>query len=180
MSLNRSSACLIATLSLFTACRALASVPRYSDIMPIGQVKAGMTGYGLTVFRGTKIERFNVTVVGVVKKGSLIVPGHDMILVRMSGGPMTTRQANLIRGMSGSPVYINGKMIGAFSQGEPATKEPLGGVTPIEDMLEAWDPKLPVSQTSSLFDNKIHTAALSSPIWAGGRRIDKVVYNVPM
>src|SRR5438552_9855137 len=96
-----------------------ASIPRYSDIMPLSQVKAGMKGYGLTVFHGTTIEKFEVTVVGVVKQGSLIVAGHDMILVRMAGGPITERKAYLIHGMSGSPVYINGKIIGAFSQGEP-------------------------------------------------------------
>src|SRR5436853_7147350 len=99
--------CLLAASLLLTfANPSLAAAPKYNDIMPVSQVKAGMTGYGLTVFRGTKIEHFQVTVVGVVKKGSLIVPGHDMILVRMTGGPMTSRQANLIRGMSGSPVYI--------------------------------------------------------------------------
>lgn len=156
-------------------------VPRFSDIMPISQVKAGMIGYGLTVFRGTTVEKFAVTVVGVVKKGSLLVPGHDMILVRMSGGPMTTRQAYLIRGMSGSPVYINGKIIGAFSQGEPTSKEPLGGVTPIEDMLEAWDPKLPASPSASLpHENGVRVANLPQPIDVAGRRIQKVVYNVPL
>ena len=109
--------------ALFPARPCGASAPRYPDIMPLSQVKAGMRGYGLTVFRGTKIERFDVAVVGVVKKGSLAAPGHDMILVRMFGGPITSRHAYLIRGMSGSPVYINGKIIGAFSQGEPTTKE---------------------------------------------------------
>ncbi len=164
---------------LLAAGAANAAPPRYPDIMPLSQVHAGMEGYGLTVFRGTKIERFHVTVVGVVKKGSLVVPGHDMILVHMSGGPMTLRQANLIKGMSGSPVYVNGKIIGAFSQGEPTTKEPLGGVTPIEDMLEAWDPKLPATPTAQLPDNKIRTATLDTPIRVGDRAIRKVVYNVP-
>jgi sugar lactone lactonase YvrE len=168
------------------ACAALnpgvarASAPRYDDIMPISQVRAGMKGYGLTVFRGTTISKFDVMVVGVVKRGSLIIPGHDMILVKMWGGPMTTRQANLIRGMSGSPVYINGKIIGAFSQGEPMTKEPLGGVTPIEDMLEAWDPKLPDTPLSAVPDNRVRTVTLDRPLQVGTRRIAKIVYNVPM
>src|SRR5438105_5927633 len=148
--------------------------------MPIGQVRAGMRGYGLTVFRGTTIDKFDVTVVGVVKKGSLIIPGHDMILVKMKGGPMTDRQANLIRGMSGSPVYINGKMIGAFSMGEPTTKEPLGGVTPIEDMLEAWDPKLPNEPLAGLPLTGERVAVLDQPIVTGDRRIDRVLYNVPV
>src|SRR5438874_12158766 len=115
-----------AALMILLSANALASIPRFDDILPLSKVHPGMVGYGLTVFRGTKIDKFEVTVVGVVKKGSLIIPGHDMILVKMKGGPMTDRQANLIRGMSGSPVYINGKNIGAFSMGEPTTKEPLG------------------------------------------------------
>jgi hypothetical protein len=178
----RSLACLSGLLLLLLGVgpASLASPPRYPDIMPIHQVRPGMKGYGLTVFRGTEIVRFNVTVVGVVKKGSLIVPGHDMILVRMSGGPMTRRQANLIRGMSGSPVYIQGKIIGAFSMGEPATKEPLGGVTPIEDMLEAWDPRLPQSPVTSLPDNRPTTVKLARPITVGSRRIETVVFNAPL
>lgn len=170
----------VVSLSLLLPIR-LPAAPQttYNDIMPINQVKAGMKGYGLTVFHGTTIEKFAVTVVGVVKKGSLVVPGHDMILVRMSGGPMTTRQANLIRGMSGSPVYIQGKIIGAFSQGEPATKEPLGGVTPIEDMLEAWDPKLPDSPLTQLPDNRTKIYQLAAPIHTGNRTISRVVTNVP-
>jgi sugar lactone lactonase YvrE len=178
----RTFARLFALLTLLSGVPAasLASPPRFPDIMPISQVRPGMKGYGLTVFRGTQIVRFNVTVVGVVKRGSLIVPGHDMILVKMSGGPMTSRQANLIRGMSGSPVYINGKIIGAFSMGEPATKEPLGGVTPIEDMLEAWDPKLPQSPVTSAPDNRPRTVRLPEPITVGSRRIETVVFNAPL
>src|SRR5437588_7906420 len=167
----RLTAIFAAVIVVFASAASRASAPTYNDIMPISQVRAGMTGYGLTVFRGTKIERFGVTVVGVVKKGSLIVPGHDMILVRMTGGPMTTRKANLIKGMSGSPVYINGKIIGAFSQGEPTTKEPLGGVTPIEDMLEAWDPKLPSTPTASLPGNGMRTTVLTEPLRVGDRTI---------
>jgi sugar lactone lactonase YvrE len=165
--------------SLFLTCRSEAAPPRYNDIMPVSEIRAGMKGYGLTVFHGTKIDRFQVVVIGVVKKGSLIVPGHDMILVRMTGGPMTTRQANLIKGMSGSPVYIDGKIIGAFSQGEPASREPLGGVTPIEDMLEAWDPHLPTKPMASLPSTGIHELNLDQPIIAGARKITRIVYNVP-
>src|SRR5260370_32864212 len=122
-----------------------ADAPKYSDIMPISQVRAGMRGYGLTVFRGTKIERFSVTIVDVLRKGNPNYPGHDAILIRMSGGPITERNANLNQGMNGSPPYINGKVVGAFSIGEGVTKEPLSYANPIEDMLEAWDPKLPSS-----------------------------------
>ncbi|MGC8668109.1 MAG: hypothetical protein ACP5VE_08355 [Chthonomonadales bacterium] len=167
-------------LALFAALGASASVPRYDDIMPLSQVRAGMEGYGLTVFRGTRIERFRVRVVAVIRKGSWIVPGHDMILVRMWGGPMTfPRRANAIRGMSGSPIYVHGKIIGAFSQAEPTAKEPLGGVTPIEDMLEAWDPKLPATPVAARTPGGVQTARLDPPIRVGGRTIRRVVYNLP-
>ena len=118
------------------------AAPVYSDTLPLSQVKAGMTGYGLTTFKGTTISRFDVTVIGILRK---VNNGHDLILIRMKGGPITERGANLIQGMSGSPIYINGKCIGAFSQGETWPKEPVGMVTPIQDMLEAWDPNIPQS-----------------------------------
>jgi hypothetical protein len=119
---------------------ARAGVPHYSDIMPVSQIKPGMTGYGLTTFHGTTVSRFEIKVIGVLKQANA---GHDLILIRMKGGPITERGANLIHGMSGSPVYIGGKIIGAFSQGEQWPKEPIGMVTPIQDMLEAWDPNIP-------------------------------------
>ncbi len=159
---------------------ARAAGPRYDDIMPASRLRPGMKGYGLTVFRGTRIERFDVTVVGVVKKGNFFFPGHDAILIRMAGGPMTERKANLIAGMSGSPIYVNGKVIGAFSMGESTSKEPLGYATPIEDMLEAWDPKLPTTAMTRLPNSTVRSQVLDPPIFVGDRRIAKIVYNVPL
>src|SRR5262245_33005150 len=68
-------------------------------IMPVSQVRTGMKGYGLSVFHGTRIERFGFTVLGVLPR---MYMGQPLILVRLSGGPMTNRGAYLIRGMSGS------------------------------------------------------------------------------
>jgi sugar lactone lactonase YvrE len=116
--------------------------------MPVSEVRAGMRGYGLTVFRGTTIERFDVEILGVLPK---LNNGQSLVLVRLSGGPISGRGAYLIQGMSGSPIYVNGKLLGAFSMGDPWPKEPIGMVTPIEDMLEALDPKLsstPAGQTA--------------------------------
>ncbi|HEY9869786.1 MAG TPA: SpoIVB peptidase S55 domain-containing protein, partial [Candidatus Obscuribacterales bacterium] len=100
--------------------------------MTTDQIRPGMVGYGLTVFQGTKVERFNVKVIGVVKK---VLNGRDAILVRMSGGAIG--QSNVIKGMSGSPVYIDGKLVGAISFGYDFAKEPIAGITPIVDMLDA-------------------------------------------
>ncbi len=100
--------------------------------MKTSEIKPGMVGYGLTVFQGTKVERFNIKVIGVVKK---VLSGRDAVLVRMSGPGIG--QSNVIKGMSGSPVYIDGKLIGAISFGYDFSKEPIAGITPIVDMLDA-------------------------------------------
>jgi sugar lactone lactonase YvrE len=113
--------------------------PPGNQIMPVSEVKAGMKGYGLTVFHGTALEKFGVEVIGVMPKAYM---GAPLVLVRLSGGPITGRGAFLIQGMSGSPIYINGKLLGAFSMGDQWPKEPIGMVTPAENMLEALDPKL--------------------------------------
>jgi hypothetical protein len=101
--------------------------------MPIDQVKAGMVGVGKTVFAGTHIEEFQVEILGVLKKAR---PHGDIILVRVSGGPLA--QTGVIQGMSGSPVYIEGRLIGAMAYGWPLATEPLSGLVPIGEMLHLW------------------------------------------
>jgi len=97
------------------------------------EARRGMTGYGLTVFQGTKIERFNVEVLGTLQK---VMGGGDLVMIRVTSGPVVQRQSGIIEGMSGSPVYINGKMLGAVAIGFGFPKEPIGGVTPITEMIE--------------------------------------------
>ncbi|MCA9804112.1 MAG: hypothetical protein KC777_19220, partial [Cyanobacteria bacterium HKST-UBA02] len=96
------------------------------------EIKPGMEGYGLSVFKGSKVERFDIKVVGVMKQS---LNGRDAILVRMSGKAL--ERNNVVRGMSGSPVYIDDKLIGAISYGFDFSKDPIAGVTPIVDMLDA-------------------------------------------
>lgn len=96
------------------------------------ELKPGMSGYGLSVFQGSTIEKFEITVIGVLKK---VMSGRDAILVKISGAAM--EKNNVIRGMSGSPCYINGKLIGAISFGYDFSKEPIAGITPIVDMLDS-------------------------------------------
>jgi len=171
---------------------------RYPDILPLSKVKAGMVGYGLTTFHANTISRFDIKVIGIIKNTNV---GRDLILIRMHGGPITERGANLIHGMSGSPIYIGGKLIGAFSQGESFPKEPVGMVTPIEDMLDAWDPNIPqtpnyyqpadkpppgsessarLKSPSWLPDRTPRVASLQSPIRVGDRLITKLVLNAPL
>src|SRR5262245_29795002 len=101
-----------------------------SKFMSVDEVQPGMKGYGRTVFQGTAIEQFDVEVLGVLKN---FAPKLYMILVRLSGGPL--ERTGVIAGMSGSPVYINGKLLGAVAFAFPFAKEPIGGVQPIQQML---------------------------------------------
>lgn len=102
-------------------------------IMQLKDIKIGMKGEALTVFSGTKPEKMNVEVLGVLRNMS--GPKGDVILVRLHGDK--PEYTGVVAGMSGSPVYIDGKLIGALAYriGE-MSKEPIAGVTPIESMLE--------------------------------------------
>lgn len=104
--------------------------------MRIDEVRPGMTGYGLSVFSGTTIERFDVEVISILRNFN---PKHDVILIRVSGANL--EHTGAISGMSGSPIFLkddfgNHRMIGAFAYGWALAKDPLAGVQPIEYMLE--------------------------------------------
>ncbi len=103
------------------------------EIMPLNQIHAGMRGVAYTVFQGTKPESMDVEVLGVLKNAN--GPKGDIILVRLGG--TKAEYTGVVAGMSGSPVYLNGKLAGAlaFRIGE-FSKEPIAGVTPISEMLE--------------------------------------------
>jgi hypothetical protein len=99
-------------------------------IMPLADVKPGMVGQALTVFQGTKPEPFKVRVVSVMRN---FLPKQDVILIRAEDPRVEF--SGIVAGMSGSPVYIDGKLVGAVAYAWSFAKEPLGGVTPIESML---------------------------------------------
>jgi len=103
-----------------------------SEIMPLSEVKEGMIGTGKTVFKGNGIEEFQVEILGVLHN---FFPQQSMILAQLKGGNLD--QTGVIAGMSGSPVFVNGKMIGAVAYSWPFAKTPIAGITPIESMLEA-------------------------------------------
>jgi hypothetical protein len=101
--------------------------------IPVDQIHAGMRGVAYTVFEGIKPESMDVEVLGVLR--NVNGPKGDMILVRLHGTKV--EYTGVVAGMSGSPVYFDGKLAGAlaFRIGE-FSKEPIAGVTPIADMLE--------------------------------------------
>src|ERR1043166_7435748 len=103
---------------------------RASETLDPDRLHSGMKGYGLSVFKGTTPERFEVEVLGVLKN---VFPKQDMILIRMSGADLEKHKT--IAGMMGSPIYIDGKLIGAWAYGWGFENEPIAGVTPIKNML---------------------------------------------
>lgn len=105
------------------------------EFLPVSEVREGMHGYAKTVVHGTQVETFDVDVLGVMKqKGAT---GGDLILVKVSGD-LIDKTEGIAQGMSGSPVYINGKLLGAIAYGFPQSGGRIGMVTPISDMLELW------------------------------------------
>lgn len=111
------------------------SVNSNSNFFPLSELKEGMRGTARTVFRGYEAEEFNVEILGVVP--GAIGPKQDMIVGRLSGGGAD--RTSVFAGMSGSPVYINGKLVGAISYSFPFSKEPICGITPIEQMLAIFE-----------------------------------------
>ncbi len=102
--------------------------------MPVAEVRPGMVGVGRTVFRGEAVEEFTVRVIGTLR--SVVAPQRDLILARLEGGPLA--DTGVIAGMSGSPVYIDGRLVGAVSyQLGQFPKEPIAGITPIAEMTDA-------------------------------------------
>ncbi len=123
MRFKQSSVCL--ALSLLT------SLPAWSqNFFRLQDVKAGMRGVGRTVFHDNRIEDFQVEILGVLEN---LTPKQSIILARLSGGPL--EQTGVVQGMSGSPVYIDGRLLGAVALGFPFSKEPIAGIQPIEQMI---------------------------------------------
>lgn len=168
---------------------------REGKIIRSSEVKRGMRGIARSVFQGTKIEEFQVEVLGVLGR---VQGGSDLVLIKVLDGPVVKRNSGIIAGMSGSPVYINGKMLGAIAIGWGFPKEPIGGVTPITQMIETSlpDPSRGVTRPapaagsipkSATAKKAVKTAARPDPtlgaytpkgdLRIAGRKIAKVVVS---
>ena len=112
----------------FTLATALSA---QTPLFPLKDVRAGMQGVGRTVFSGSRIDEFQVEILGVLDN---IGPKQSLILARLSGGPL--EHTGVLQGMSGSPVYIDGKLVGAVAMAFPFAKDPIAGIRPIEDMIK--------------------------------------------
>jgi len=123
---------LAATLLLTTV--GLAGLLADTPHMAIGDVRPGMIGIGRTVFEGTRVEEFKVRILGVIE--NVIGTRRNLILAKLEGGPLAN--TGVIAGMSGSPVYVDGRLVGAVSYALGSfSKEPIAGITPIDEMTDA-------------------------------------------
>jgi SpoIVB peptidase S55 len=121
---------------LVPAALALATVlSAQTSFFPLKDVRPGMRGVGRTVFSGNRVDEFQVEILGVLDN---IGPKQSLILARLSGGPL--EHTGVMQGMSGSPVYIEGKLAGAVAMAFPFAKDPIAGIRPIEEMVRPPGP----------------------------------------
>ena len=120
----------VLALLLFLA----AGLPAQSRFFPVDELRPGMVGVGRTVFEGDRLDEFKVHIIGVLR--NVIGTRRNLILAKLEGGPLAN--TGVIAGMSGSPVYIDGRLLGAvsYSLGQ-FSKEPIAGITPIDEMVDA-------------------------------------------
>jgi len=107
-----------------------ASLDAQTALFPLSEVKAGLRGVGRSVFSGDRIEEFQVEILGVLENAG---PKQSIILGKLSGGALES--TGVLQGMSGSPVYIGGRLVGAVALAFSFSKEPIAGIRPIEEML---------------------------------------------
>jgi hypothetical protein len=135
----------------------------------VDDVRPGLKGFGRTVMKGTKIETFDAEVLGVLKNTS---PGRDMILCRLSG--LSLEKTGVIAGMSGSPIYIDGKLLGAVAFAWPFGKEPIAGVTPFCQMhafVESFEHRDRIESKTPI------RLGLRDPLYIQGRDFDTVTVS---
>src|SRR6266496_6254474 len=131
------------------------------QILPIEKITPGMKGYGVSdMGDGLGIQRFEVEVLGVLKR---YAPRQDLILARVSGAGL--ENSGIIAGMSGSPIYIEDKLVGALAYGWPFSKDPICGITPIQSMLDIRH--APAAPPVPIAGSAASTSALLSAFAAG-------------
>ncbi len=145
-----------------------------TPIFPLKEIRAGQRGIGKTVFSGNKIEEFQVEVLGVLEN---MGPKQSVILARLSGGPLA--QTGVLQGMSGSPVYIDGRLVGAVALAFTFAKEPIAGIRPIEDMLPLGAP-VPKDQhpTAALFRSPDSLGTATTTAFGGAGALAEIATPV--
>ena len=151
---------LLAIVMVLGACiPARSNEPEPKTYWDVKDLRPGMKGVGKTVMVGTKLEQFGAEVLGVMRDVS---PGRDMVLCRLTG--CNLEHAGIIQGMSGSPIYIDGKLLGAVAFAWEFAKDPIAGVTPFQQMVQyvrASDRRIAAESRDLLPDKGIHAARMS-------------------
>ena len=133
----------------------LAVLPAATVTMPVDEVRAGMQGTGVTVFDGTERSEFTAEIIGVLENS--FGPRRNLILARLDGGPLAA--SGVIQGMSGSPVTIDGRLVGAVSYSLGSfSKATIAGITPIDEMLRD-DAQAPVRTAAAALNLALPLAA---------------------
>jgi len=161
-------ASLLSIFLVISFAQAPAAPPGGEEYMEIEKIVPGMKGYGLTVFEGTKPERFEIEVLGVLKN---VWPKGDIILIRAEH-PMLSK-ANIISGMSGSPIYIEEKLAGALAFSWYFSKEPIAGVTPIHEMLRLTEDEKGGKQPKAARRRWPQGKPIARVLLRGGLKVDR-------
>ncbi len=138
-----------------------------TQFFPLSEVRPGLKGVGRTVFEGERVDEFQVELLGVLKNA--VAPKHDVILARLSGGPL--EKTGVILGMSGSPVYVDGKLVGAIALSFPFSKEAFAGITPIEEILQVVPEPAPPPPSGGASGARYTIVHASTDPPGGGRLI---------
>ncbi len=145
------------------------AAPKPDSYWQVDDIRAGMKGIGRTVMKGTKVETFQAEVLGVLKNTS---PGRDMVICRLSG--LNLEKTGVIAGMSGSPIYIDNKLVGAVAYAWPYGKEPIAGITPfsqMNDFVQAFERRDVAEQ------DKPTRVGLRQPLVIDGKEFDTVTVS---
>src|ERR1700732_4434082 len=130
----------------------IAAAAQSNEVLPLDQIRPGMQGYAYTIFAGDQVEKFDLEVIGVMP--NFLGPRQSIILVQLKG--LKVERTGVVAGLSGSPVYLAGKLAGALSLKLGIfTKDPIAGVTPIEDVIRP-----PVQGSAQQFPLPLDTSAV--------------------
>ena len=132
------------------------SPPDNPQVIPMSEITEGMEGVGYTVIHGTNVEPFKVKVISVLRK---MWNGSDAILIELEG--LNLEHSGTVAGMSGSPIYFDGKIAGALAFGWNYAKDPIAGVTPIEEMYKLYN-DTNASKVASMSKNSLQTPLMFS------------------
>ncbi|MFO0879092.1 MAG: SpoIVB peptidase S55 domain-containing protein [Gemmataceae bacterium] len=143
-----------------------AAAPQPMACWSVDDLRRGMRGHGRTVMQGTEIETFQVELLGVLRNTS---PGRDLVLARLSG--LGLERTGVIAGMSGSPVYIEGKLVGAVAYAWPFGKEPIAGITPycqMSSVVQAVERRDPAAEPRAV------RLQLDDPVRVNGTTFERI------